>query len=580
MFAKSSLTFAIFDDRTGVCISEQTGVPSRSWVPSRLIGAIENSLARWQDLLDVIEAHPHLWEELATSTLLGKTEGRPRMPGEWAIAYLLFVNSAEREMERWYRSTSMEMWSRLGFVQFPSYKALYKNFVQLEEHPEAFRAVAAVLVQIAVVESDGKVGHAVHVDGTEAETNSRLVHDCYGSELDTCQQRVKTPIRATNADARSERHKMAEDVPTDEDIFGATEDYNADERGLRVKVNGCWYLLSDPEAGVRAYSTSDGKLRKFWAGYYNLKAVDHYTGAVLGVHVTHASMQEHIGYVDLYEQIKQQIGKAPRAIVADRGFSIEKVFEMHTRDGVASVIPWRKHWHEDKRRDHDRYDRHGIPSCKHCGGEGKFIRFKHDAPPAGHPRLWFTCARPVDGECEKHQSIQCSTDWRLLLPLWRTSPAYQVLRVRHQNYESVHHRWRERYAVGGDTKADRPKRRGLGVQQLRASASLVIEWLTVCHRQGWLPGGEVINTREEVVISKAHAATYCSRLLASRAAHGIGEVFESDMADHQAEVLAAYASSSSSYGPTSAHGAAITAQLRAEERWRKKATEIVDEEPE
>lgn len=563
-----------------VCISEQTGVPSRSWVPSRLTGAIDNSLARWQDLLDLIEAHPTLWEGLSTSTLLGKTEGRPRMPGEWAIAFLLFANSAEREMERWYRSTSMDMWVRLGFVQFPSYKAVYKNFVQLEEHPEAFRAVAATLVQIAVEESGGKVGHAVHVDGTEAETNSRLVHDCYGHELDTCQKRVKTPARATNADARSERHQMAEDVPTDDDLFGATEDSGADERGLRVKVNGCWYVLSDVEAGIRAYTKNDGTLKKFWAGYYNLKAVDHYTGGVLAVHVTHASMQEHVGYVDLYSQIKEQIGATPRAIVADRGFSIEKVFEMHTRDGVASVIPWRKHWHEDARRDYDRYDRHGIPTCKHCGGEGKFIRFKHDAAPSMHPRLWFTCARPVDKQCESHQSIQCSVDWRLLLPLWRTSPAYQVLRASHQSYEPAHHRWRERYAVGGDTKADRPKRRGLGVQQLRASASLVIEWLTICHRQGWLPGGAVINNRAEKVLSKHQAASYCARLVASREAHGIGVVDASDMAEHQAEVSAAYNVPNSGFGATTAYGPEIAAQLRTGAKWAGLLDKFDEEEPE
>lgn len=562
-----------------VCISEQTGVPSRTWVPSRLTGAIENSLARWQDLLDLIEAHPTMWEGLATSTLLGKTEGRPRMPGEWAIAYLLFVNSAEREMERWYRSTSMEMWTRLGFARFPSYKAMYKNFVQLEDHPEAFRAVAAVLTQIAVEQSGGKVGHAVHVDGTEAETNSRLIHDCYGHELNCCKKHIKTPARATNADARYERHQMSEDVPTDDELLGAAEKLAADERGLRVKVNGCWYVLSDAEAGVRAYTTSEGKLRKWWAGYYNLKAVDHYTGGVLAAHVTHASMQEHIGYLDLYAQIKQQIGATPRAIVADRGFSIDKIFEMHTRDGVASVIPWRKHTYDDRRRDYDKFDRHGIPFCKACGGEGKFIRFKHDAPPSGHPRLWFTCARPMDKECDRHRSIQCSTHWRLLLPLWRTSPAYQVLRVSHQNYETAHHRWRERYAVGGDTKADRPKRRGLGVQQLRASAALVIEWLTICHREGWLPGSQRINTHEEIAMSKARAATYCSRLLNAREALGLGEVPVSEMAEHQAGVLDAYGSESG-YGSTTAFGPEITTLLRSEARERLPGDILLDEEPE
>lgn len=144
---------------------------------------------------------------------------------------------------------------------------------------------------------------------------------------------------------------------------------------------------------------------------------------------------------------------------------------------------------------------------------------------------------------------------RLLVPLWRTSPAYQVLRVSHNNYETAHHRWRERYAVAGDTKADRSKRRGIGVQQLRGSASLVIEWLTICHRQGWL-GGPVLNERDESVVSREEAESYCTRILNSRHALGLTGVPEEAMLDHQAEVASAYVGggfghmgAGSAYGP-------------------------------
>jgi len=128
----------------------------------------------------------------------------------------------------------------------------------------------------------------------------------------------------------------------------------------------------------------------------------------------------------------------------------------------------------------------------------------------------------------------CKENWRLLLPLWRTSPAYQVLRASHDHYEHGHHRWRERYGVAGDTKADRPKRRGLGVQQLRASAALVIEWLTICHRQGWL-GGPVLNPRAESVLSAADAASYCDRILAQRQKLGLSATDEAGMVEHLAE---------------------------------------------
>lgn len=535
-------------------------------MPTRLTGTIDNSLARPGDLLDVMEAHPHLWERLSTASLLVKTEGRPRMSGEWALAYLLYANSAERELTRWRRSTSDALWQRVGFEKTPSYQAVYKNFTELEEHEAVYREVAAVLVQTAVEQSGGKVGHAVHVDGTEAEAHSRLVHDCCGDELDTCKKQAQAPRRVTNGDAREERHALAEQAPTDEELYGAAEDLAADERGLRVLVGGCWYRLSDVEAGIRAYVTSEGKVRKFWAGYYNAKAVDHYTGGVLATHVTHASTQEHVAYPDLYEQIKQQLGTTPRVVVADRGYSIASVYELHTRDGVASVMPWRMHWRQPERVDHERYDRHGIPRCQHCDGETTYVNFRHDDGPYAQPRLWFRCARPMHSGCERVQSITCARDWRLLLPLWRTSEAYQVYRATHQQYEATHHRWRERYAVAGDCKADRFKRRGLGVQQLRASAALVIEWLTICHREGWL-GGPRVNDRTETRVQKHQITGYVRKLLTTRAALGLSGVARENMAAHQSAIRAAY-QSSTGYGAASAHGPLVT-RLLDEERVRQ-----------
>lgn len=54
------------------------------------------------------------------------------------------------------------------------------------------------------------------------------------------------------------------------------------------------------------------------------------------------------------------------------------VFELHRRDGVASVIPWRPSDTESARKEYlPRFDRHGIPHCKHS--ESTFHRFQHDA---------------------------------------------------------------------------------------------------------------------------------------------------------------------------------------------------------
>jgi hypothetical protein len=545
-------------------------------VPARLTGATKKSLSRWEDLFDLLDAHADLWADARTSALLVKREGRPRKSGEWALPLLAYVNSAERELTRWHERTSDLLWERAGFEARPSYHAVYKNFRDLEAREDVFRTIASRLIQLAVEGSGGKVGHAVHVDGTEAEAHSRLVHDCRGHELASCKKQAKAPRRETNAGAREERHRLAAQAPFDDDLNGAAEELAADERGLRVLVGGCWYRLSDEEAGIRAYVTSDGKVKRFWSGYYNAKAVDHYTGGVLAVSVTNASVQEHVAYPELYDQIKQHLGRAPKAVVADRGYSVANVFELHTRDGVASAIPWRKIRGEDGCTDYARFDRHGIPSCKHCGTEAVFHRFQHDAGPNKEPRLWFRCAYPSSEQCNAVQSIQCKENWRLLVPLWLTAPAYQVLRARHDHFESAHHRWRERYAVAGDSRADRPKRRGIGVQQLRASVALVIEWANICHRQGWL-GGPVLNTQEETQLTQTEALSYVTRLMQRRQALGLSGVTDPDLYEaHQAEMVNAYEIPDSGFGPRSAYGPAIDQMLEGEARTRQRRRERDD----
>jgi len=219
-------------------------------------------------------------------------------------------------------------------------------------------------------------------------------------------------------------------------------------------------------------------------GFYNQKAIDHYTGAPIAVKVDSASEAEWNIYEDLFITATNNLGEMPRAIVGDRGFSIPKVFKRNTEQGVASVFPYRKVGTR-KRPDEDNeiHDRHGIPRCKHCGGPTRFVRFSKANP---KPRLWYRCTLGTTGGCKKDQTVYCERNWKMLLPLWRTDDVYMALRNAHQRYERVHHHWRTRYRVGADDNALRPKRRGAACQQLRANAALVVEWLRIMARQGWL----------------------------------------------------------------------------------------------
>lgn len=397
-----------------------------------------------------------------------------------------------------------DLWRECGFARKPKFSLVYENFVRLESHIDAFNDAAARMIQHARKHSGGLVGRDVHVDGTEAETNARLVHDCQPGEPCTRatdpshpehrqhareQHRRRITADAHSDRARDERQKAAELPPPEDDevllIGDASElvwDDQRQVRRLRVGKTGCWYRLLDPDAGARAY-TKDGKAARFWRGYYNLKAIDHYTGAPVAIHVTSASVQEYHAYPELFEKLCDNVGEAPRAVVGDKGFAVSSVYELDTSHGVASVFPYRNGGQEHYRSDHLEYDRDGVPRCKGCFGPTNFVRFSAANP---KPRLWFRCQAPSTPACEKEQSIYCERDWRYLLPLWRTTEAYHALRASHDKYERVHVHWRQRYKVAGDDFGSRPKRRGRACQQLRADAALCIEWLRILHREGWL----------------------------------------------------------------------------------------------
>jgi hypothetical protein len=169
----------------------------------------------------------------------------------------------------------------------------------------------------------------------------------------------------------------------------------------------------------------------------------------------------------------------------------------------------------------DAYDEYGIPRCRYCGGpsqlESAGLGFYLDG--RDKPRLRFRCLLRHTPECDKAQSISCSGEWRLLIPISRVTPYYQALRKSHQNCESVFRRWRDRYGVAGKNADARLKRRGFPFQQLRASAALAIEWFRICLRYGWLGSAR---RREYGEFRTTEPSESVSAILTLRKKHGLG----------------------------------------------------------
>jgi hypothetical protein len=500
-------------------------------------------------LFGTIRQTPLLGEEFLASMRVDRHRGPKRGEADWVLLYLDFVTSDSVDVQPWYAQADDALFAAAGCSARPCFRTVFDRFIELEELADTLEAAAAKLIQHAR-RFEPRIGMYLHVDSTEAETHAALVHDCpeddpdckvwkarrkrarrrtermaaWGgapasddeddateTEDDRPEEEIafseKRPKRVPTQSVRELRQKAAAEAPpelTDPDEYDPDlQDFHAegvaasqtDGKYRRIKTSsGCWYKLADTTAGIRAYTNGRGT-DTFWVGFYNSKAIDHAAHAPVAIEVASASEQEFDIYPRLMARVERNLGVQPRAVVADRGYSVTKVFRFNSERGIASVIQWRKARPHERRIDHERYDRHGIPRCGHCGGPTEYVRFHHEPT----PRIWYAClSKPTDA-CHGDQSIACSVDWRALVPLRRDDPVYLELRRSHKTYEAIHDYWRDRYKVAAADIGQRPKRTGVKWQQLRANGALLVEWLRICHLNGWLDNGRhrpcAVNTR-------------------------------------------------------------------------------------
>jgi hypothetical protein len=494
----------------------------------RLEGATEFS--RTPELRDglfliwLIKRTAWLDRALRAATDLDRGFGRPQAPGRWDLAYIGFCISDSVDIQPWVARTSEDFWRECGFEPVrdrdgvlirpakPPYSRVYDRFRALEQHALTVHEVAGLAIRHAM-RHDPLIGCHIHVDSTEAESHAALIHDC--DPAAPCMRKRRRarsgealrPKRVSTDDHKESRQAEAAGDVTDENPMGDVDECVVDERGIRVLVGGHWYRCRDISAGPRAYTGERGA-KRFWVGFYNQKLIDHRTGAPLAVYVDAADVCEYDIYPKAYELLERNTGLAPQTMVADRGFSVEKVFAHNSTRGIASVVmPWRNSGGHG-RHDKETHDRHGVVRCKHCGGPTIHVRFSANA---GKPRLWVDCALGRAGQghtdgCTKTQTISCAADWRLLVPLPRTDPLYHELMRSHDEYENTHNLWRLRYRVGADDLGLRPKRIGAAWQQQRASFALLAEWMLILYREGWLGSARRNNPRKAAIEQTRRAA--------------------------------------------------------------------------
>lgn len=464
--------------------------------PDRLPGATDFSkrpdLCGSVNVVRLLRSQRWAWEELRDAcAALESSYARRREPGHWELAAVAFVVSGHVDIKPWWANTTEELWRECGFTRRPSAATVHRRLRELGERAgDEFLNAAALVIQRCRAHDDRVMAH-VHFDWTEDETHAALVHDC--GPNDPCKRRswnksrrrwgrnsaLRAPRAATSV-ARENREAWNEEDPADAEQHARAAEPETTQRltkGKRVKIGGCWYRTRDEEAGVRAY-TANGRLRRFWHGFYSGKAVDHFTGGAVPSVDSASTVECHL-FPALYDRVKAMTGERPDTAIGDKGLSVSSCYEHATRNDTAPVFPWRG----GPRYDSPRFDRHGVKRCDHCGGVMYMTRFSANG---GKPRMWFRCTFQLTPDCASEQTISCKEDWRVLIPLPRTNALYHELKESHQAYEGVHDYWRDRYKVASDTLANRPKAVGLDWHRLRANVACLVDWLRIAAKAGWL----------------------------------------------------------------------------------------------
>jgi DDE family transposase len=437
------------------------------------------------------------------------------MAGCFACAFVAMVESGEADVKPWYSATTPELWRECHFARMPSYKTVQRTFKDLEEIRHVFAEALRRLVQHAR-KREPRIGHAVAVDATMAESNARP-HKLATSDGSLPDRIGKLPLLASSrmpTETVNEIRRAANSAPPDAgpiqvgeyiDITPMIASDVRDQYRIFTLKSGT-YISRDIQAGMCAY-TRGGKLLKWWYGYLLTQGIDHFSGLPLEAHGFAADQTEFKHYETVVEKAIDTLGRTPFFVSADKGMSYTDCFEWSVERGMTLVAPYRKAngVAPDKAQPTVHFDQHGVPFCRGCGGGTDQVGFHVEEAKGvkGKPRplLLVRCAAPQTEKCVGPQEWNCRVDPTRLLPVWRTHPAYSAVRKRHQQFERAHNEARTRANAKPRHFETRTKRVSLDLAIMRMNVYALIAWLRASVINGWL-GTPALNPELERLAAK------------------------------------------------------------------------------
>lgn len=476
-----------------------------------------------------------LCSELEGERKPAKKRGRPRVKGRFELLYLAFVASGDPAMESfWHRWRSSLLWDECGFVERPSYETMRNYFIAFEELKQrGFRDGAHILIRKAK-KQDPLIGTAVIIDETRFDSIAVLEHCC--SDKAKCRALWEKQKKALGAEAKGRKG------PPERLLRASDETYNdwkaqeladpelaegeipesvvpasaADERYLYRKINEHDYRARDHSAGLRKYAKIKARPEVWHGGLLQAQVCARYRTA-LDYQAFAADQMAYDHLPELYENAAEAIGERPLVASLDALYATKPVGEFFIRRGTQPIRPHSKS--ESATREEmrcDAFDEHQVIRCPTCGSETDqepYFVFHN-----GQPVVRVRCRTPRAERCYKLQSVRCDVRWGWVGILDYEDKLVNQLREKHGQMEGYWDSQRRRYGLAGKDFTGKLKRFNvIPAQQLRAEAALLIEWLRLCLRHGFIGSWANRNQNTPVEVNDHGRRAKIARARAKRA---------------------------------------------------------------
>lgn len=441
---------------------------------------------------------------------------RPRIKGRFDLLYAAWVCSKDPAMESfWGTWRSSKVWEECGFEngERPDYQVMRLRFIEFEQlERRGFREAGQRLIRNAR-KHDPLIGMFLMVDETRFDSVSLHEHCCPDPKdckaLWTAQQKKlgesgkgsRGPrqylLRATDETYNTGKAIEVDGPELIEGELPATVVPTLGIKGryLYREIDGHLYRTLDQTGGLRKYSVPRNES---WHGGLMQAAVCTRYRTAIDYQAFAADQQPYDHLPELYDQLEQALGERPLAISGDGLYATKDSAEFLIRRGTQPVKPHTKR-ESPERVDMrcDVFDEHQVLRCPSCGSETEhepYFVFQN-----GDPRVRVRCLTPGTERCYGWQSVRCEERWGWVGVLTYKDRVMNQLREKHGQMEGFWDSQRKRYRLAGKDTTGKIKRRAVvPAQQLRAEASLFIEWLRLSLRHGWIGSWKTRNENAPV----------------------------------------------------------------------------------